>query len=317
MPSPQYRMLTLLKNQLSHSWSRFRTDQWPKVYKPLWDSIRQAAGTAVICIKLFLYVKYNPKIYVFIYFSLIFVFASVYCFVIPDQFYQSALVQEPFFKLQSADLRNLLEQSLNSSLTRESYIDGSHTYRIDHITVKSFEINNHDLVLRTDTLVTRNDNEPIRDHDLECKILLSLPYKYALNNNFLIVFENSDVFDFEFRPTFSIPENERDFFVKHATENNPGTSGIFLTQNVIDMVRSHKKAIDGSPEASGVFFRMLYLSVVIMTTLGLGDIIPMTTPARLTVGFQAILGIVLMGYYLASLSEKQNLARTLRSEERD
>jgi hypothetical protein len=44
--------------------------------------------------------------------------------------------------------------------------------------------------------------------------------------------------------------------------------------------------------------RMMYLSTVVQTTLGLGDLLPMTTCARIAVGLQAIIGIVIAGFFL-------------------
>ncbi|MGL4262738.1 MAG: ion channel [Afipia sp.] len=39
------------------------------------------------------------------------------------------------------------------------------------------------------------------------------------------------------------------------------------------------------------------ISVVVLTTLGLGDIVPMTKASRLCVALEAITGITLAGYF--------------------
>jgi hypothetical protein len=63
-------------------------------------------------------------------------------------------------------------------------------------------------------------------------------------------------------------------------------------QNFVDLQR-------GLPyEASGDYLRMLYLSAVTITTLGYGDIVPITTAARLTVALEAVIGIVLAGLFI-------------------
>ena len=49
------------------------------------------------------------------------------------------------------------------------------------------------------------------------------------------------------------------------------------------------------------FWRMLYFSSVTMSTLGYGDIVPITTRARLIVTFQVILGPVLFALFLNAL----------------
>jgi hypothetical protein len=53
----------------------------------------------------------------------------------------------------------------------------------------------------------------------------------------------------------------------------------------------------------GQFYRMLYLSATIITTLGFGDIVPLTSAARLAVASEAIIGIVFMGLFLNSVGK--------------
>ena len=56
---------------------------------------------------------------------------------------------------------------------------------------------------------------------------------------------------------------------------------------------------------SGSFRRMLYFSVVTITTLGYGDIVPLTDKARTLVAIESISGIVLIGLFLNSLAHKK------------
>jgi hypothetical protein len=52
------------------------------------------------------------------------------------------------------------------------------------------------------------------------------------------------------------------------------------------------------------FGRMLYLSAVTVTTVGYGDIVPLTDIARFTVSCEAIAGIVLIGLFLNALAHE-------------
>jgi hypothetical protein len=54
------------------------------------------------------------------------------------------------------------------------------------------------------------------------------------------------------------------------------------------------------------FYRMLYLSAVTITTVGYGDIVPLTDLARAAVASEAILGIVLIGLFLNALSHERD-----------
>ena len=52
------------------------------------------------------------------------------------------------------------------------------------------------------------------------------------------------------------------------------------------------------------YSRMLYLSMVTITTLGYGDIIPLTTLTRILVGVEAVLGILILGAFATVLFGK-------------
>jgi Ion channel len=56
--------------------------------------------------------------------------------------------------------------------------------------------------------------------------------------------------------------------------------------------------------SSGTPWRMLYLSAATITTLGLGDILPVSDKVRLLVGLESFLGVVLIGLFLNSLSSE-------------
>jgi len=49
---------------------------------------------------------------------------------------------------------------------------------------------------------------------------------------------------------------------------------------------------------------MFYLSAMTATTVGYGDIVPVTRQARLLVAFEAILEIVIVGLFLNSLATR-------------
>lgn len=62
-------------------------------------------------------------------------------------------------------------------------------------------------------------------------------------------------------------------------------------------------AVQGDPSyASGSWLRMLYLSAITITTLGFGDITPVSEAARLLIALEAVLGLVVIGLFLNSLA---------------
>lgn len=67
------------------------------------------------------------------------------------------------------------------------------------------------------------------------------------------------------------------------------------------------QATRGFPaQATGEFWRMFYLSAATITTLGYGDIVPITATARMWVAVEAILGVVTIGLFLNSLNSERN-----------
>jgi hypothetical protein len=73
-----------------------------------------------------------------------------------------------------------------------------------------------------------------------------------------------------------------------------------------EKILAFSHTVKGFPaKASGAYVRMFYFSAVTITTLGYGDIVPITTTARILVAFESIAGIVLIGLFLNSLSREQ------------
>jgi hypothetical protein len=69
--------------------------------------------------------------------------------------------------------------------------------------------------------------------------------------------------------------------------------------------------IHGHPDRfSGNLGRMLYFSSVVITTLGLGDIVPITDEARTFVAIEAMIGIILIGLFLNSIAARAGKSKT-------
>jgi hypothetical protein len=78
---------------------------------------------------------------------------------------------------------------------------------------------------------------------------------------------------------------------------------MLIPLHLMDELRHFSGVTKGmGSEVSGNFVRMLYLSAATITTLGYGDIVPITTVSRLLVSVESILGIVLIGLFLNALS---------------
>ncbi|HKQ04860.1 MAG TPA: potassium channel family protein [Blastocatellia bacterium] len=87
-----------------------------------------------------------------------------------------------------------------------------------------------------------------------------------------------------------------------------------ITKRLSDDIIKLARGIQGNPSnLSGYFQRMLYLSAVTITTLGYGDIAPLTTRARLLVLSEAVVGIIVIGLFINAGSQKKSRDRSADS----
>jgi hypothetical protein len=78
----------------------------------------------------------------------------------------------------------------------------------------------------------------------------------------------------------------------------------------LDLARFRAAATGYPGLGTGGFARMLYLSVVTITTLGFGDIVPMSETARTLVATEVLLGIAVMGFFVnAAVGTRRGEAR--------
>jgi len=93
-------------------------------------------------------------------------------------------------------------------------------------------------------------------------------------------------------------------FYAYTTENQISNGGsLKVNRYLYNDLNAFIHNLNGNPSYSQ-FVRMLYFSVVTITTLGFGDIVPVSTNARLLVSLESILGIILIGLFLNSLSNR-------------
>lgn len=84
----------------------------------------------------------------------------------------------------------------------------------------------------------------------------------------------------------------------------PGTDAVVIVRpSTALLTRALSRAKAGYvDELPGRWWRAVYLSAVTITTLGFGDVVPVTTQARVLVGLEAVLGITVAGLFLNALA---------------
>jgi hypothetical protein len=93
--------------------------------------------------------------------------------------------------------------------------------------------------------------------------------------------------------------------------------GIVLNDSTYQNLLSLAEAGHGRAGPSwDTFWRMFYFSTATITTLGYGDIVPVTTTARMLTSSEAILGIILIGLFVNRVSSRQGSVTPSRSRPR-
>jgi len=80
---------------------------------------------------------------------------------------------------------------------------------------------------------------------------------------------------------------------------------VMFEESDSEKIASYFKGVSGDASLLGYkdnFFRMLYFSAVTITTSGYGDITPINSAARFLVALESVLGIIVMGLFLSSIS---------------
>lgn len=107
-------------------------------------------------------------------------------------------------------------------------------------------------------------------------------------------------------PTFS--DKEQGILEYSVFKNVYGGRGLILMRvppSIYSRFREYMDAINGLPTGFlETLPRMLYLSMVTITTLGYGDLVPIRESSRFLVGAESLFGVVLIGLFLNSLSKE-------------
>lgn len=100
-------------------------------------------------------------------------------------------------------------------------------------------------------------------------------------------------------------------------ENSPVSSRVVtipIPERLNHEIRNLAKGVQGDPSnLDGQFWRMLYLSAVTITTVGYGDISPLTTRARVLISVEAVIGIIVIGLFINAVFQQRTMGSTSES----
>ena len=254
-----------------------------------------------------------PIAYLIMYLFLITVFAIIF-YLVRDDFYHSTVQYEPFIQNETEQILDGLKNSLVEQL-KKKHPNGIVIY-------KERQLPGNSLRTRTWNVEGESASFVLYTHLLKPRFMTYWGVRVSFNIN-PVQYKHEDTQPGE--ELIWIPEVLITFDELASIRSEDYVPPIPLT-----VVFDTYKGIDGknhmyltiSPELSekiiafadgmmgrpanlpGSIFRMIYFSAVTITTLGYGDIVPLTTRARVLITVEAILGIILIGFFLNSLWSK-------------
>jgi hypothetical protein len=234
--------------------------------------------------------KNTPSFWAFVYFAQIVIFAFIYL-QISSQFYHSTSLNEPSLQEDERALEHILERIIYAKL-----ID-SEDFEIPQIYVSIEFESRHDVNIMISNILGGS----IANGELRL-------FRKGLDEGQLFM-----AFDFlNFHSGAQAQYNDKGNVINEygtmvpATDGQWGSFEIIPDPTLLELYLGWRAAHTGQPSRkNGLIIRSLYLSVVTTTTLGYGDIVPLTSLARLLVAIQTILGVVITAVFLNALLNRR------------
>ena len=253
--------------------------------------------------------------YALFYLLMIPLFATIYYFL-PYHFYHSTIQYEHSFYTEVHNTEEMLTKEI-----LDRFEKAHHSYEINTSRwkikiklpggglVRFLQVSGNEISFRMLFLITDSEKESSSELAQPLIRFQLIPKSYPLDSKYIgegFIFNRNLLID-ELTDNLLVTPTERVEIARAIFpfdyEGRPSESIILYISNKIEScLQKISSASKGFPSSiSGNFVRMFYLSAVTITTLGYGDVIPITTTSRILVSFEAILGLVLIGLFLNAL----------------
>ena len=242
-------------------------------------------------------------------------FAVVYT-GIPGHFYHETASYEHQSHVAENRLKNLLQNEIRATFRKEhqrAVVDfGEWSLDSNDIHVRSIDIDKTDVLVSMDAIVKR----PAPEHDRFR--IFSPVVRFPVSPSLYYRPDRSgEEFSINVVTFGTVAPNPINTLADARTnlprilfpyDHGPETAPLVLLPlplAITQDLRHLAGANYGFPhEIPGHFARMLYLSVVTITTLGYGDIVPVSTTARTLIAIEAVVGILLVGLFLNAIAHE-------------
>lgn len=252
----------------------------------------------------------RPRTFAFAYFAVLLIFAGIYYCMPDEDFYHQSIKYEP----TSVAHLEALKSALNEALQMRFFGTGPYGLSVDFTPVRDLAFPAKNTV----TFTVGYFYYKLNATDLEWPVLTSHCGPSEKQRNFyerslsyrIITAASYGGSSITIRSeTPQVSECDRAILQLHYRSVEKTSEGFQAMVSIKPELNSLIEAV--SAEQLGYaprafrwdrFSRMFYFSVSAMTTTGFGDILPLTTSARLLASGQAIVGIIVAGFFLNAVA---------------
>jgi hypothetical protein len=256
--------------------------------------------------------KVHPLFYLLGYLLAIPIYAFLYMLFAAHDFYAPYAKYEPGANQDRIHLARAILAALHQSFTAragQKFVAGN--WKLEPDSVKVFNVDSIDgaQVTFTISLQAHGLGQVTGARTYNWSVKVTVP-----DHPIMRTFKN---LNFDNPVTYRFPVADLQQYVPSAGEETAQMFGVVFGQSApnipvpalalgADEDSRFERFLRGfrgdSGSVGGQVGRMVYFSAVVITTLGLGDIIPMTTTARTLVAIETMSGIALAGFFLNALA---------------
>lgn len=261
--------------------------------------------------------KISTYFFIFIYIGSIFLFALIYS-LMPNSFYHTTVKYEKSIltgmKELEPDFLKEIKENLRTCPNSDSVILPNIRFSLKDLRISDLYINDYAAYFSMNIISIKTTNGEIMSlsnyhigfNDYE-------KYEEGHSQPHTVFIYDDEAFPFWYGGRLQFLFNKNNLVIRphsvvpnYTNKKTPNDKGFLLFSDaLINKLCSYSKAQEGFPSfTSGDYSRMFYLSAITITTVGFGDILPITPLARVLVSIEAIWGIIIIGLFLNSLANR-------------
>ena len=256
------------------------------------------------------------------------IFAMMY-WMISDQFRSTTLIYESSILDHEQTLAKLIEKEIKSNLHDDIHFNLRDEYLVlsrNEINILNASVAEDTLSIRLHLILARKERlyiqksyifvihvsiRPVNkiakvpwDEQQAQKLTSDDLLQKKINYNVLSGYFKRELI-YNQPVVFTDEPKENEILHEILNANEARVSKLYLTDSALAKIQTIQNLMKGiTRQDFDGFLRMLYLSTMTITTVGYGDIVPITGWARLLVSLEAILGITLLGLFVSDISRK-------------